>query len=171
MGLRHEAPDEVWISCWLQQLQPEVGEDRGFQQLHQPIYLYQHLNSHGQIGICCDDITGVAVGPCQKAQAEHRSGTVAPAAVQAVEEVGSGLRLCCLGQQAAQCLCLLASGARLLTILLNRTSVLCIAYRALLSSRFQLQFGSMCTIQCYDIFTGHAVTQLVTGLLQEAMKG
>ena len=61
------------------------------------------------MGIRCDDITSMAVGPCQEAQAQHSSSAVAPAAVQAVEQIGSRLSFCGLGQQAAQRLRLSAS--------------------------------------------------------------
>lgn len=106
-----QAPDEVWVACRLQQLQPEEGEDGGLQQLHQAVYLHQHLHSHGQICIGCDDITSMAVGPRQEAQAQHGASAVAPAAVQAVEEIGSSLSFCGFSQQAPQCLGLLAAQA------------------------------------------------------------
>lgn len=104
-----QAPDKVWVACRLQQLQPEEGEDGRLQQLHQAVYLHQHLHPHGQISISCDDITGMAVGPRQEAQAQHGPSAVAPAAVQAVEEVCSSLGLCGFSQQAPQGLCLLAA--------------------------------------------------------------
>lgn len=106
-----QAPDEVWVACRLQQLQPEEGEDGCLQQLHQAVYLHQHLHSHGQIGIGCDDIAGMAVGPRQEAQAQHGASAVAPAAVKAVEEVGSSLGFCGFSQQAPQRLGLLAAQA------------------------------------------------------------
>ena len=91
-------PDEVRIPGRLQQLKPKVCEYGRFQQLHQAIYLDQHFHSHGQVSVCSDDITGMAVGSCQEAEAQHCTCTVTPAAVQAVEEVGSCLCLCGFGQ-------------------------------------------------------------------------
>ncbi len=98
------APDEVWIPRRLQQLKSEVGEDGRLQELHQSVYLDQHFHSHGQVGVSSDDITSMAVGACQEAEAEHGACTVAPAAVQAVEEVSSSFSGCGFCQQAAQSL-------------------------------------------------------------------
>lgn len=49
----------------------------------------------------------MAVCPRQKAQAQHSSSAVTPAAVQAVEEIRPCLCFRCLSQEAAQRLCLL----------------------------------------------------------------
>ena len=56
------------------------------------------------MGVGCDDVAGVAVSPRQQAQAEHCTGTVAPAAVQAVEELRPLLALSGSPQKAAQLL-------------------------------------------------------------------
>lgn len=50
------------MTCRLQQLEPKEGEDRRFQQVHQTVNLYQHLEAHGHLCKSAHDLRCMPVG-------------------------------------------------------------------------------------------------------------
>lgn len=103
MGEEHEQPVqafiEVGIAFGLEELEAEVGEDGGFEELHEFVDLDEHGEGHFEVGEDLKEGVGLFVGLGEEAETEGRDGVVGPGAEEGGEEslaiLGKGCGLVC----------------------------------------------------------------------------
>lgn len=81
-----ETAVEVGVAFWLEELQAQVGEDGGFEELDELVDLDEHVDCHFDVGEGLEEVVGLFVGLGEQAEGDCCDGVVAPGAEEGDEE-------------------------------------------------------------------------------------